>query len=221
MSYQSVLDRIRAAAQRVGRDPSSVTLVAVSKSKPIADIEALYGQGHRDFGENRAQEMAEKAARLPGDIRWHFVGALQSNKSRLVRPITYLLHSMDRESLGAAWAKGAGLPPPVLLQVNTGREPQKSGVPPEEAAKAVDRLVAIGLDVRGLMAIPPLVDAPEEQRPQFESLRRLRDELAVSRPAIFELSMGMTDDYEVAVEEGASIIRVGRAIFGARTQRSD
>ena len=111
-----------------GRDPSSITLVAVSKAKSVADIEAVYELGHRDFGENRAQEMAEKAARLPDDIRWHFVGGLQTNKARLIRPITHLLHSMDRESLAGAWAKGGGLPPPVLFQVNTGHEPQKSGV---------------------------------------------------------------------------------------------
>jgi hypothetical protein len=221
MSYESVIDGIAASAERAGLDPSSVTLVAVSKSKPISDIEALYDRGHRDFGENRAQEMAEKAARLPGDIRWHFVGALQSNKARLVRPITHLLHSMDRESLGAAWVKGNGLPPPVLLQVNTGREPQKSGVLPEQAGETVGRLIEIGLNVRGLMSIPPLVDDPEKQRPQFESLRRLRDDLVVDYPTVTELSMGMTDDFEVAVEEGSSMIRVGRAIFGVRTQRSD
>jgi hypothetical protein len=128
---------------------------------------------------------------------------------------------MDRESLGAAWAKGNGLPPPVLLQVNTGREPQKSGVLPEQARETVGRLIDIGLDVRGLMSIPPLVDDPEEQRPQFETLRRLRDDLVVAYPTVTELSMGMTDDFEVAVEAGSSMIRVGRAIFGVRTQRSD
>ena len=106
--------------------------MAVSKAKPVSEIEAVYELGHRDFGENRAQEMAEKAARLPEDIRWHFVGGLQTNKARLVRPITHLLHSMDRASLAGAWAKGSGLPPPVLLQINTGHERQKSGVEPEE-----------------------------------------------------------------------------------------
>jgi len=217
MSYESVLARTAEAAGRVGRDPSSITIVAVSKSKPASDIEALYQLGHRDFGENRAQEMAEKAVTLPSDIRWHFIGALQSNKARLVRPITFLLHSMDRESLAVAWAKGSGLPPPVLVEVNIGREPQKSGVLPEEASAIVDRLTALGLVVRGLMAIPPVVDEAREQRPHFGALRHLRDELALVHPGLVELSMGMTDDFEVAVEEGASMIRVGRAIFGART----
>jgi hypothetical protein len=217
MSYQDVLDRTASAARRAGRDPSSITLVAVSKSKPVSAIEGLYELGHRDFGENRAQEMSEKAGLLPADIRWHFVGALQSNKARLVRPITYLLHSMDRESLAGAWIKGNGLPPPVLVEVNTGREPQKSGVLPEDAVTLIDRLTALGLVVRGLMAIPPMADDPEQQRPHFEALRRLRDAMASDHPGLVELSMGMTDDFEIAVEEGASIIRVGRAIFGART----
>ncbi|HEX9865160.1 MAG TPA: YggS family pyridoxal phosphate-dependent enzyme [Acidimicrobiia bacterium] len=217
MSYQDVLDRTASAARRAGRDPSSITVVAVSKAKPVSAIESLYELGHRDFGENRAQEMSEKADLLPADIRWHFVGALQSNKARLVRPITYLLHSMDRESLAGAWIKGNGLPPPVLVEVNTGREPQKSGVLPEDAVTLIDRLTALGLVVRGLMAIPPVADDPEQQRPHFQALRRLRDGMADDHPGLVELSMGMTDDFEVAVEEGASMIRVGRAIFGART----
>lgn len=217
MSYDEVVARMATAAGRAGRDPGSITLVAVSKAKPVSDIEAVYELGHRDFGENRAQEMAEKAAVLPTDIRWHFVGALQTNKARLVRPTTYLLHSMDRESLAAAWAKGNDLPPPVLLQVNTGREPQKSGVLPEEARANLERILAMGLEVRGLMAIPPISDDPEEQRPHFELLRGLRDDLTRDHPSVEELSIGMTDDFEVAIEEGSSIIRVGRAIFGERT----
>jgi hypothetical protein len=217
MSYAEVVARMATAAGMAGRDPDSITLVAVSKAKPVSDIEAVYELGHRDFGENRAQEMAEKAAVLPTDIRWHFVGALQTNKARLVRPMTYLLHSMDRESLASAWAKGNDLPPPVLLQVNTGREPQKSGVMPEDAGAALESIMAVGLEVRGLMAIPPIGDDPEQQRPHFELLRSLRDDLARDHPSIEELSMGMTDDFEVAIEEGSSIIRVGRAIFGERT----
>jgi PLP dependent protein len=217
MSYEDVVTRMTAAAERVGRDPSSITLVAVSKAKSVPDIEAIYGLGHRDFGENRAQEMAEKAARLPDDIRWHFVGGLQTNKARLIRPITHLLHSMDRPSLAGAWAKGSGLPPPVLLQVNTGHELQKSGVAPDDARSTLSEVLSLGLDVRGLMAIPPLSEDPEAQRPHFAMLRKLRSELAAEHPGIIELSMGMTDDFEIAIEEGSSIIRVGRAIFGERT----
>jgi pyridoxal phosphate enzyme (YggS family) len=217
MSYEEVVARVASAAARAGRNPAEVTLVAVSKAKPVSDIEAVYELGHRDFGENRAQEMTEKAAVLPTDIRWHFIGALQTNKARLVRPITHLLHSMDRESLAGAWAKGNDLPPPVLLQVNTGQEPQKSGVMPAKARETLETIEDMGLEVLGLMAIPPITDDPEEQRPHFALLRTLRDDLARDHPSVEELSMGMTDDFEVAVEEGSSVIRVGRAIFGERT----
>ena len=217
MSYEQVRERIEAATARSGRNPDSVTLVAVSKSKPADDIMTIYEMGHRDFGENRAQEMAEKAAVLPADIRWHFVGALQANKARLVRPTTHLLHSMDRESLAAAWVKGSGLPPPVLIQVNTGSEPQKSGVAPDGVEGLASTLGDLGIPVLGLMAIPPLGDDPEQMRPHFSELRRIRDRRLPDHPTMTELSIGMTDDYEVAIEEGASVIRVGRAIFGPRT----
>ncbi len=217
MSYEDVLRRMATAAERAGRDVASIQLVAVSKAKSIADIEVVYSLGHRDFGENRAQEMVEKAARLPGDIRWHFVGGLQTNKARSIRPITHLLHSMDRESLAAAWAKGSGLPPPVLLQVNTGHEEQKSGADPERAGEVLDLVTGLGIEVLGLMAIPPYSDDPEQQRPHFAMLRELRDRLATGQPSLVELSMGMTDDFEVAIEEGSTVIRVGRAIFGERT----
>lgn len=216
MSYQSVLARIEEAAGRSGRDPAEVTLVAVSKTFTSEQIMSLYDQGHRDFGENRAQEMAEKAVELPDDIRWHFVGALQSNKARLVRSWTHLLHSMDRRSLANAWLKGQGHPPPVLLQVNVAEESQKSGVAPDSVAETVEWISGMGLDVRGLMAIPPIPQRPEDSRPHFEMLRELRDAVSETAPGVSELSMGMTDDFEVAIEEGASIIRVGRAIFGPR-----
>jgi pyridoxal phosphate enzyme (YggS family) len=216
VSYRSVLDRIEAAALRSGRTGSEVTLVAVSKGQSVGSVMTAYEAGHRDFGENRAQEMAEKARHLPADIRWHFVGALQTNKTRLVRPITALLHSLDRRSLALAWLKGPGLPPPVLVQVNLGDESQKSGATLEEAPALVDMAVEIGLQVRGLMAIPPAPDHPDASRPHFRTLRALGETLRSRHPDAVELSMGMTDDFEVAIEEGATIIRVGRAIFGPR-----
>lgn len=217
MSYQEVIARIEAAASRSDRDPSEITLVAVSKSKPVSAIRDVYEAGHRDFGENRAQEMADKAADLPNDIRWHFVGGLQTNKARIVRPITHLLHSMDRESLAFSWAKGIGLAPPVLIQVNTGAEAQKSGAKPDEVASLLETLLDLDVEVRGLMAIPPLSEDAEEMRSHFRELRRIRDQLMERHGQVGELSMGMTDDFEVAIEEGASMIRVGRAIFGDRT----
>jgi PLP dependent protein len=218
MSYQEVMERVAAAARRADRQVGDVTVVAVSKTMTPEDIMGVYEQGHRDFGENRAGELADKAPSLPEDIRWHFVGALQSNKTRLVRGIVQLLHSMDRPSLGKAWMKGHGLPPPVLAQVNVGDESQKSGVGFDRVPEAVEWMVEMGLDVRGLMAIPPLPERPEDSRPYFQTLRELRNRVAATHPSVDELSMGMTDDFEVAIEEGASIIRVGRAIFGPRKQ---
>ena len=218
MGYQQVTERVAAAARQAGRPPEGVTVVAVSKTKTPDEIMAVYEQGHRDFGENRAQEMLAKAPVLPNDIRWHFVGALQSNKARLIRPVAHLLHSMDRRSLAESWLKGPGRPPPVLLQVNVAEETQKSGVDPSEVPATLAWMTEMGLEVRGLMALPPLPEDPEESRPHFRLLRSLRDAVAGDYPGVVELSMGMTDDFEVAIEEGASIIRVGRAIFGLRTE---
>ncbi|HEU4894803.1 MAG TPA: YggS family pyridoxal phosphate-dependent enzyme [Acidimicrobiia bacterium] len=216
MSYDEVMARVHDAATRSGRAAEEITVVAVSKTMSLADIEEVYSLGHRDFGENRAGEMADKAASLPDDIRWHFVGSLQSNKVRVVRGVVSLLHSMDRRSLAKAWMKGQGLPPPVLAQVNVGHEPQKSGLSPDEVAAELTWMEGLGLEVRGLMAIPPIPLQPEDSRDHFRSLRLLREELRPAHPMLTELSMGMTDDFEVAIEEGASIIRVGRAIFGPR-----
>jgi hypothetical protein len=217
VSYREVLSRVASAASASGRSPEEITLVAVSKAKSPEEVMGIYEQGHRDFGENRARELAGKAEQLPDDIRWHFVGALQSNKTDLVRGRTHLLHSMDRRSLAAAWLKGPGLPPPVLLQVNVGGEAQKSGVEPALAGDTLEMLLGMGLEVRGLMTLPPAPDRAEDSRQYFRATKELRDRLRVVHPGVEGLSMGMTDDFEVAIEEGASIIRVGRAIFGPRT----
>jgi pyridoxal phosphate enzyme (YggS family) len=216
VSYEAVLGRIAGAASRSGRSPGDVTLVVVSKTRSVEEIMSVYDQGHRDFGENRAQDLAAKAQQLPEDIRWHFVGSLQSNKARIVRPTSHLLHSMDRRSLASAWLKGPGLPPPVLLQVNVGDEEQKSGADIEDVTALAVWMTDSGLDVTGLMAIPPIPDNPDASRRYFVMLRDLRDRVRADCPSVVALSMGMTDDFEVAIEEGASIIRVGRAIFGPR-----
>lgn len=213
MSLESVWERVEDACDRSGRDSADVRLVVVSKEHGAEEIRDLYDRGHRDFGENRAQELGSKVDALPADIRWHFVGPLQSNKVRLVRPAVAMLHSMDRDSLARAWMKGPGRPPVALLQVNIGREPQKHGVDPEEAEEACGRFLQLGVPIGGVMAIPPLPDRSEDSRPHFAALRHLRDRLRDVHPQVVELSMGMTDDFEVAVEEGATIIRVGRAIF--------
>lgn len=208
------MTRSAAAMDRSGRDPKSLTVVAVSKGRTVDEIRSLYDMGHRDFGENRAQEMAGKVPRLPEDIRWHFVGVLQTNKARLVRPVAHLLHSLDRESLALAWLKGRELPPPVLLQVNVGGESQKSGVDPKDAEAMVGVLLDLGLEVRGLMTIPPVPKNPESNRSHFRDLADLGALLSRRWPLVAELSMGMSDDFEVAIEQGSTLIRVGRAIFG-------
>lgn len=214
-----VRDRIAAAAARAGRDPEGITLVAVSKTADDDAVLEAYRAGHRDFGENRVGELAERAPRLPSDIRWHFVGRLQTNKVRRVRPVTHLLHSLDRPRLIAPWAKGTGAPPPVLVQVNVAGEEQKAGVTVGEAAGLVDQALAMGIEVRGLMTMPPRVEDPEDARAWFEALAELRAGIARDRPGVDELSMGMTDDYEVAVEAGATLLRIGRAIFGPFPER--
>ncbi|MEX0795823.1 MAG: YggS family pyridoxal phosphate-dependent enzyme [Acidimicrobiia bacterium] len=213
--YHRVIERVGEAAARVSRQPSDITVVAVSKGRTVGEIEALHSEGHRDFGENRAGEMAEKAVQLPDDIRWHFVGSLQSNKVRSIRASTHLLHSVDRGSLAKAWVKGIGQPPPILIQVNIGAEEQKGGVEPEHASDLIGETIDLGLELQGLMAIPPLGTIPEDSRRFFGALRELRGRLATDAHPLGHLSMGMTNDFEVAIEEGASIIRVGRAIFGS------
>lgn len=214
MRLVEVRKRVAAAAERAGRPPSSVTLVAIGKGRSVAELKELYDAGLRHFGENRAQELAGKVDALPADIFWHFVGPLQTNKVRIVRPAVSLLHSMDRVELGAAWVKGPGLPPPVLMQVNVGGEPQKHGVDPAEAASTCRALLRLGLTVSGLMTLPPQVEEPEQSRRYFAQLADLRRRLAEDFPTVVDLSMGMSDDFEVAVEEGATLIRLGRAIFG-------
>jgi len=214
---EEVRERIAAAAARAGRAVDEITLVAIGKSHPAEMILEAYEVGQRDFGENRAAEMLEKAASLPTGIRWHFVGSLQSRKAESIRPVTHLLHSMDRTSLARRWTAGVGDSPPVLLQVNIGEEPQKHGVLPAEVEARLDEISHIGIRPVGLMAIPPVPESPEAARPHFRSLAALFERVRSTRPEMTMLSMGMTDDFEVAVEEGATLVRVGRAIFGSRT----
>jgi len=204
--------RVAAAADRVGRDPAGITLVGVSKTASRSAIVAAYENGLEDFGENRAADFVERSRLVPA--RWHFIGRLQGNKVRSVRPIAHLLHSLDRPQLAEYWMKGPGSPPPVLVQVDLADEPQKGGVPPEQAAALVAVAESLGIRVVGLMTVPPLAEDPEASRPWFRRLRELRDEISDAHPGVVHLSMGMTNDFEVAVEEGATVLRVGRAIFG-------
>ena len=215
--------RVGEAAEKAGRDPAEITLVAVSKTKPVELVEMAYNLGVTDFGENRVQEALPKIARFhPAGLHWHLIGHLQSNKAgKAVEPFA-CVHSVDSLHLARLLNRRAeeeGKRLPILLQVNVAGEVSKEGMAPGETPELARQIVALpALQVEGLMTIAPLVDDPEEVRPIFRELRRLRDRLReqVTASAWAHLSMGMTDDYEVAIEEGATLVRVGRAIFGAR-----
>jgi pyridoxal phosphate enzyme (YggS family) len=206
-----VRERIAAACSRSGRDPASVRLVAVSKTKPVEMLREAVAAGQTVFGENYAQDLREKAAALPG-VEWHFIGALQTNKAKLVVGRAALIHTCDRLALAQELSRRAtmaSLRQRVLLEVNVGREAQKAGVMPEKAAELLEQVRALpSLACEGLMCIPP---AEGDPRPHFRELRKLGDALRLA-----ELSIGMSADYEAAIEEGATLIRVGTAIFGER-----
>lgn len=216
--------RIAAACARAGRSPSEVTLVGVSKTHPAPALEAAFRAGLRSFGENRVQEAVGKAAGLGHlDIDWHLIGPLQTNKVKPALDLFRTVHSVDRLKVAESLEREAaarGLRIPAFLEINVGGEESKHGFSPDGLAEAVRPLAGFEhLRVSGLMAIPPPGDSPEDSRPWFRRLRELRDELA-GRPewAGFPgwLSMGMSDDFEVAVEEGATHVRVGTALFGRR-----
>jgi PLP dependent protein len=217
-----VRQRIAEAARRVGRDPAEITLVAVSKRHPIEAIREAWEAGQRDFGENYAQELRDKAADLClPDLRWHYIGHLQKNKIRHVAPTAYCVHTIDSAALAHGLSKrisADGPTLPVLIQVDVAGEKQKSGVPAEELSDLLDNLKPIdNLHIRGLMTMPPFWPA-EQVRPFFRELRNLRDKMAAKHPGLDlkDLSMGMTSDFEAAIEEGSTIVRVGTAIFGPR-----
>lgn len=218
-NYVAVRRRIAAACERAGRDPTSVRLVAVTKYATVEAIRELVALGHRDLGENRPQQLLERAASIDAEVRWHLIGTLQRNKARKVLPVASLVHSADSvrllESLDRLAAE-LSLRPRVLLEVNVSGEQSKHGFVPEGLRAAWPQVAAFPhLDIAGLMTMAPYADDPETARPFFRELRRLRDELAAAgRIPLPELSMGMSGDFEVAIEEGATIVRVGSALFG-------
>jgi pyridoxal phosphate enzyme (YggS family) len=217
-----VRHRVVTATERSGRDPSSVTLVAVSKTHPAGAIREAYEAGQRDFGENYAQELVEKRAELADlpEIRWHFIGALQSNKARFLVPGTALIHAVDRMSVADALSRRAvqaGTVAEALAEVNVGGEETKAGISADALPELLGQAsVLTGLKIRGLMCIPPVVERAEDARSFFVRLRTLRDSLRPRFPGMELLSMGMSHDYEVAIAEGATHVRVGTAIFGPR-----
>ncbi len=235
----AVQERIAAAARRAGRDPAEVTLVAVSKTQPAAAVLAAGAAGLRVFGENRVEEAGPKAAAVAAALApapppaWHMIGHLQSRKAADVLTWASMVHSVDSVKLAARLSRfvienrtvGSIKAPdvillPILLEVNMGGEESKYGFAPAGVPAAVEAIASLpGMRIAGLMTVAPISADPQAVRPVFAGLRKLRDDLAQRFPALDwrHLSMGMTDDFEIAIAEGATIVRVGRAIFGERT----
>ena len=216
-----VRERVARAARAAGREPGSVRVIAVSKTKPVESIRLAYAAGQRDFGENYVQELQSKAlalADLP-DLCWHFIGHVQTNKARRVVEVAHVLHTVDSvrvaRELGRR-AAAAGRVLPVLVEVNVGEERTKTGAAVQEAGAIVEAVRGQGsLALRGLMTVPPFELEAKDAAGYFDRLRALRDELG-GEGQLPELSMGMSHDFEVAIERGATMVRIGTAIFGAR-----
>ncbi len=221
-----IQEKIAAAALRAGRDPAEVRLVAVSKTKPAALVEEAARCGQRLFGENYVQELTAKAAEVKTCVEWHFIGGLQSNKVKQIAGLVTMIHSVDRLSLAREidrqWGR-LGKVCDVLVQVNIASEATKCGTASEGLLELVAAVAALPhLRVRGLMTMPPFFGDPEGARPDFRELRRLAGVIAsqgIAGVAMAELSMGMSGDFEVAIEEGATLVRVGSALFGERHYR--
>ena len=218
-----VKERIEQACIRSGRNPGEVTLIAVSKTKPVPMLEEAYAAGARDFGENKVQEIAAKKPELPEDIRWHMIGHLQRNKVGQVLGKAVLIHSVDSLRLARQIetdAAKAGLDVDILLEVNVAREESKYGFMLEEVEDAIMTIKDFPhVHIKGLMTIAPFVENPEENRGLFKKLFEFAvdiDKKNIDNVTMGVLSMGMTGDYEVAVEEGATMVRVGTGIFGVR-----
>ncbi|HEY5522094.1 MAG TPA: YggS family pyridoxal phosphate-dependent enzyme [Desulfuromonadaceae bacterium] len=216
-------ERVRAAAERAGRDPASVRLVAVSKTRPAADIIAAFKAGQTVFGENYIQELVTKLTEVREAVQWHVIGHLQSNKVKYIAGRVALIHSVDRISLAQEidrqWSK-LGKVCDVLIQVNIAGEATKSGTTEAGAIQLVRECALLpSIKVKGLMTMPPFFDDPDAARPCFAELRRLSEAVSAQQIAgvdMVELSMGMSGDFEAAVQEGATLVRIGTAIFGER-----
>jgi pyridoxal phosphate enzyme (YggS family) len=220
-NLESVREKIASAAERSGRDPSEVGLVAVSKTRPAETIREASEAGQLIFGENRVQEALAKIPLLSGKLRWHLIGHLQSNKVRKALPHFELIHGVDSPDLARdidRIAAEEGLFPRILLEVNVSGEGSKHGFDPGALERHLEELLALPrLQIEGLMTMAPLAPDAEASRPHFRALRELRDRLSLSAGIPFpSLSMGMSGDFEVGVEEGATLVRIGSAIFGGR-----
>ena len=221
-NYQKILHEIAAAATNCGRDPASITLIAVTKQVDWQTASTLYAQGQRNFGENRIDEVLIKKTLAPQDCQWHFIGNLQKNKVRKIVGEFAFVHSVDTLDLAekiSAVSLENDLVTPILLQANTSGEVSKSGFNPEEWKECFEKVLALnGVSVKGLMTMAPFTNDEEIIRRCFRGLRTLRDELqliAGDRANLSELSMGMSHDFKIAIEEGATMVRIGTALFSS------
>lgn len=216
-NYQKVLSAINEASRRSGRSSGEVTLIAVTKTVGIAEVRQAVSLGISDFGENRVQDAASKVGNMPA-VRWHFIGHLQTNKAKDVLTAYHMIHSLDRLSLAEALQRCADRfdkTAEVLIQVNTSGEESKFGLEPDQLPGFLKKVSIFDrINIRGLMTMAPFVKDPENTRPYFRKLRQLRDENITSGLELPELSMGMTNDFTVAIEEGATMVRIGSALFG-------
>lgn len=220
---ENVEEKICRACKKSGRSREEVTLIAVSKTKPIEDLKEAYAHGARCFGENKVQEITEKYPQMPDDVKWHMIGHLQRNKIKYIIDKVALIHSVDSlrlaEAIQAEAAKRQVIMP-ILIEVNVAEEESKFGLSVEETLPLIEQASAMpNLRVQGLMTIAPYVDDPEENRWVFRELKKLSVDIGrknINNVTMCVLSMGMTGDYEVAIEEGATMVRVGTGIFGER-----
>ena len=219
----NVEKNIEQACKNAGRSRDEVTLIAVSKTKPVEMLQEIYDENIRDFGENKVQELCSKMEQLPSDIRWHMIGHLQRNKVKQVLPHAVLIHSVDSLRLAEQIdqeAEKLGITAKILLEVNVAKEESKFGMMPEEVPEMVEQISLLPhLQIEGLMTIAPFVDDPEKNRPVFQKLYQLSVDIKkknIDNVNMGVLSMGMTGDYQVAIEEGATMVRVGTGIFGER-----
>ena len=218
-----VRENIQKACEKAGRSPQEVTLIAVSKTKPLFMLEEAYEAGARDFGENKVQEIMDKYPQLPSDIRWHMIGHLQRNKVKYIVDKVALIHSVDSLRLAETIENEAAkhnVTVPILIEVNVAQEESKFGLKTEEVLSLVESVAALPhINIKGLMTIAPYVEDPEENRGIFRQLKKLSVDIAaknINNVNMSVLSMGMTGDYQVAVQEGATMVRVGTGIFGER-----
>jgi pyridoxal phosphate enzyme (YggS family) len=219
-NLEAVEARIAAACEKSGRRRSDVKLIAVSKTKPVEAVLEAAGAGQILFGENRVQEAQNKIPLCPGNLQWHLIGHLQSNKARIAASGLFrMIHSVDSERLIRLLDEYAAVPLPVLIQVNVSGEGSKEGCSPQDAAALIEAANQCGkVEVHGLMTIPPFTLDPEKARCHFYNLRKLRDRLQQETGTpLPELSMGMSHDFEIAIEEGSTFVRIGTDIFGGRT----